>query len=252
MIALYTAFMIGLVGSLHCIGRCGPIAIALPLGTKSFTSRVSGNLLYNVGRIITYGLLGALFGTIGKGLKMVGFQQWISIALGIVMIGWVVFPFVFKKAYADFNFGGNIVNRLVMALRKLFQQHSYSNLFLIGFFNGFLPCGLVYVAVAGALNTHETFTGILYMIAFGLGTLPLMASVSLVGNVLSSSFKLKLSKILPAFILLLGIIFILRGLSLGIPFISPKEEMLTPVKEIKVEGSCCSPKTHSSTKNTNE
>ncbi|MFZ4464632.1 MAG: sulfite exporter TauE/SafE family protein [Bacteroidales bacterium] len=244
MIALYTAFTIGLVGSLHCIGMCGPIAIALPIGSKSYGNRITGTMLYNLGRILTYGILGALFGTIGKGLEMAGIQKWISILLGIIMIGWVVFPMIFKKGYSNFNFGGNLVHRLVFKLKKLFQIHSFANLFLIGFFNGFLPCGLVYVAVAGALNTHDTLTGILYMMIFGLGTLPLMASVSLVGNVMSSNIKYKLSRVLPVFIVALGIIFILRGLTLGIPYISPKEEALNPTKEVKVDGSCCSPKKH--------
>jgi hypothetical protein len=244
MLALYTAFTIGLVGSLHCVGMCGPIAIALPLGSKSIANRLTGTLLYNFGRIFTYGLLGALFGTIGKGLELAGIQKWISIALGIVMIGWVVFPMIFKKAYSNLNLGGNLVTKLVFRLKKLFLKHSFSNLFLIGFFNGLLPCGLVYVAVAGALNTHDTLTGILYMMTFGLGTLPLLTTVSVAGNLMSSNLKYKLSRILPAFIVMLGIVFILRGLTLGIPYISPKEEALNPQKEVKVEGSCCSPKKH--------
>lgn len=244
MIALYTAFTIGLIGSFHCIGMCGPIAVALPLGTSGFGSRFLGTLLYNFGRIITYGLLGALFGLLGKGFEMAGIQRWVSIIAGIFMIGWVIFPFLFQKQYKNLNLSGNIVTRLVIKLKKLFSRHSYSNLFLIGLLNGLLPCGLVYVAIAGAINTNDPVMGILFMVIFGIGTLPIMASVSIVGNVMSMGVRNKIAKIIPAFIVMLGIIFILRGLTLGIPYISPKQDALNPQKEVKVEGSCCSPKSH--------
>jgi len=242
MLALYTAFTIGLIGSFHCIGMCGPIAIALPLGSKGFGSRLVGTLLYNIGRILTYGMLGALFGLLGKGLEMAGFQRWVSILAGVFMVGWVVFPLLFQKHFKQFNLSGNIVSKLVFKLKKLFRKHSFTNLFLIGLLNGLLPCGLVYVAVAGALNTNDPTMGVLFMMIFGIGTLPMMASVALLGNFLSLAVRNKMSRIIPVFIVMLGIIFILRGLTLGIPYISPKHDALNPQKEIKVEGSCCSPK----------
>lgn len=244
MLALYTAFTIGLIGSFHCIGMCGPIAIALPLGAGGFGSRFTGTLLYNIGRILTYGVLGALFGLLGKGFEMAGIQRWVSIFAGLVMIGWVIFPWLFQKQYKNLNLSGNIVSKLVYKLKKLFGKHSYTNLFLIGLLNGLLPCGLVYVAIAGAINTNDPMMGILFMVLFGLGTIPIMASVSIAGNVMSMGVRAKIARIIPGFIVILGIIFILRGLTLGIPYISPKEEALNPQKEVKVEGSCCSPKKH--------
>jgi len=239
MFDLYTALTIGLIGSFHCIGMCGPIAVALPLGEKSFLNRATGAFLYNIGRTLTYGVLGALFGLLGKGIEMAGFQQWASIVIGIVMIMTVVFPFLFKGNINIEQLMFGYAGRLIARFRKLFGIESYSNLFFIGLLNGLLPCGLVYVAVAGALNTNDALMGVLFMLVFGLGTIPIMMGVSLAGNFVGHSFKKKMNRIIPAFIFFLGVLFILRGLSLGIPFVSPKSQMLTPDKEVKVEGSCC-------------
>lgn len=239
MIDLYTALTIGLIGSFHCIGMCGPIAVALPLGNRSVFGRVTGTLLYNSGRAVTYGLLGALFGLLGRGIEVAGFQQWASIIIGIVMIMTVVFPFLFKEKLniekLMFGFPGRLAGRLQI----LFSRNSFSNLFIIGLLNGLLPCGLVYVAVAGALNTNDVVMGVLFMLVFGIGTTPVMMSISLAGNIISQSLKNKINRIIPAFIVLLGILFILRGLSLGIPYISPKTHMLTPDKEMTMDGTCC-------------
>ncbi len=244
MLPLYTAFTIGLIGSLHCIGMCGPIAIALPLGSKGFGNRLTGTLLYNLGRIITYGILGSLFGLLGKGFEMAGIQRWVSITAGIMMISWILFPILFHRKFLNLNFGDSAVNSLISKLRKLFGKQSFINLFLIGLLNGLLPCGLVYVAIAGAINTNDPIQGVFFMMLFGIGTLPIMASVSILGNVMSLAVRNKISKIIPVFIITLGIIFIIRGLTLGIPYISPKQEALNPAKEVKIEGSCCSPKSN--------
>lgn len=240
MFDIYTGLTIGLIGSLHCIGMCGPIAVALPLGQRSLFDRTFGGLIYNLGRTLTYGVMGFLFGLLGKGIEMAGFQQWASILLGVVMILSVFFPFLFKDQFGNASFGNGISGNIVSRLRKMFGNHSKRNLLVIGLLNGLLPCGLVYVAIAGAINTNDVLSGILFMVAFGLGTIPLMLAVSLLGNMVGAVMKKKLSKIIPVFIVILGVIFILRGMSLGIPYISPKSQKLTPVKEVKVKGACCS------------
>lgn len=242
MIDLYTALTIGLIGSFHCIGMCGPIAVALPLGRRNWLGKTFAALLYNSGRSITYGLLGAIFGLLGRGIQMAGFQQWASIIIGMVMILSVVFPFLFKDSFnADKLFSG-FAGGLIRKFRAMFGKQAYHNLFIIGLLNGLLPCGLVYVAVAGAINTNDVVIGILYMIVFGLGTIPVMLTISLAGNIISQEVRRKVNKFIPTMIIVLGILFILRGLSLGIPYISPKSQMLTPDKEISVEGACCSGK----------
>ncbi len=241
MIDLYTALTIGLIGSFHCIGMCGPIAVALPVGNRSWSGKVIGVLLYNLGRAATYGVLGAAFGLLGKGIEMAGFQQWASILIGVVMILSVLFPVFFKGNLNVDQLLTGYAARLIAKFRVLFGRSSYKNLLVIGLLNGLLPCGLVYVAVAGAINTNDVLNGILFMVIFGLGTIPVMMSVTLLGNIISQPLRKKMNKVIPVFIVVLGILFILRGLSLGIPFVSPKSQMLTPEKEVKVKGSCCSP-----------
>jgi uncharacterized protein len=236
---LFTALTIGIIGSIHCIGMCGPIAVALPFGNRHLGGKATGALLYNTGRTLTYGLLGAFFGLLGKGVQLAGFQQWVSIIIGIIMVVSVIFPLLFRERISPGNILFRYSGRLINNLRVLFGRKSYSNLFMIGLLNGLLPCGLVYVAVAGAINTGDVLPAILFMIVFGAATTPVMMGVSLAGNMAGTRIRLKLNKILPAFIIILGLIFILRGLSLGIPYVSPKAEKLTPVKEITVKGACC-------------
>jgi len=222
------ALMTGLIGSLHCIGMCGPIAIALPLGKKSWGNRAFGSLVYNTGRIITYGLLGAVFGLLGQGIEMAGLQKWASILIGVIMVLSVLFPALFrgKIKFEEFFFG--YAGKLIGRFRKLFSISSIPSLFLIGLLNGLLPCGLVYVAIAGAINTNNILLGILYMIIFGAGTIPIMMAIPLAGNLLGTGIRKKFSGVLTAFIVILGILFILRGLSLGIPYVSPPVKMLKP------------------------
>lgn len=236
---LYTALTIGIIGSIHCIGMCGPIAVALPIGSRRFGGKATGALLYNTGRTLTYGILGAFFGLLGKGVQMAGFQQWVSVIIGVIMIVSVLFPMLFRERLSPGNIFFRYAGRLISSLRVLFGKKSFSNLFLIGLLNGLLPCGLVYVAVAGAINTGEVLPAILFMMVFGAATTPVMMGVSLAGNLAGTQLRLRLNRILPAFIIILGLIFILRGLSLGIPYISPKAEKLTPVKEVTVKGACC-------------
>lgn len=224
----FVALLTGLVTSIHCIGMCGPIAIALPLGNKSWFERFSGALTYNIGRTITYGLLGAVFGLLGQGIEMAGFQQWASIIIGVAMIISVVFPALFKDKRKIEAFFFGYAGKLIGKFRKLFAISSLPSLFTIGLLNGLLPCGPVYVAIAGALNTGGMTSGIIYMIIFGLGTIPVMLAIPLLGHLIGVKIRKKFSWVLSAFIVLLGILFILRGLSLGIMYISPKEKMLKP------------------------
>ncbi len=228
----YTALMIGLIGSLHCIGMCGPIAITLPLGHKSRWRRTFGILTYNAGRIFTYGILGALFGLLGQGIEMVGLQQWASILIGVIMILSVIFPALFrgKIKFERFLFG--FTGKQISIFRKLFAISTLQSLFLIGLLNGLLPCGLVYVAVAGALDTNNIFNGIVFMLIFGFGTLPVMLTIPLIGNIIGTGIRKRFKYLLLTIVVILGVLFILRGLALGIPYLSPQQNMLKPHKKI--------------------
>ena len=236
---LWTAFIVGLVGSAHCAGMCGPIALALPLKSDNWFTRVSGGLVYNAGRIITYMMLGAIFGLLGKGLHMAGFQLWASIIIGVVMIVMVVIPLIFNKLPSLNNVFEGYSSRLLGGFRSMFRNGGTLSLFGIGLLNGILPCGLVYVAVAGAINAGDVVSAMLYMALFGAGTIPVMLAVSLAGTMISLKLRIFVNKLAPYVIVLLGILFILRGLSLGIPYISPKAEALTPA--VEKAHKCCHP-----------
>jgi hypothetical protein len=237
---LWTAFLVGIVGSAHCAGMCGPIALALPLKNENWFTRTFSGLIYNTGRVITYIILGAVFGLLGKSLHMAGFQQWSSIVIGILMIAFVIVPLIFSKLPSVNNMFSGYSHRLLGAFRGLFNKGSYGSLFGIGLLNGILPCGLVYVAIAGALNTGSVTAGMLYMALFGAGTIPVMLGISLAGTMMSLKLRVFINKLSPYVIVLIGVLILLRGLSLGIPYVSPKSGALTPEKEKAHQ--CCHPK----------
>lgn len=235
---LITPLTIGIVGSLHCMGMCGPIVVALPLKNQNLFTKILGAILYNSGRVATYGVLGLLFGLLGRGIHMAGFQQWTSIILGIVMIVSVLFPFVFREKITVGNLLAGMAARLISRLKKLFASRSYRSLLLIGLLNGLLPCGLVYVAIAGAISSGSVVSGSLFMVLFGLGTIPLLLLAALASDAIGQRIRTKMQRAVPYFVFFLGVLFILRGMSLGIPFISPTAEKLAP-KEVVEKGSCC-------------
>ena len=235
MTILYTALILGIAGSLHCVGMCGPIALSLPLRGGTILQKIWGGTLWSFGRILTYSIMGGLFGLVGSGFKMLGYQQVISIIIGGMMILSVFLPALFK----NFTSGSitALFNPIRRGMQQLFKERNNRALLLIGIFNGLLPCGLVYMAVAGAIATADFVYAVLYMALFGLGTLPLLLVVSLLGNVISLSLRKTISKVVPVVIVGLGIIFILRGLSLGIPFLSPPAEKLSPKTHMSVQNS---------------
>ena len=213
---LWTAFMLGLVGSLHCVGMCGAIALALPHYGRGWSAFIAGRLAYNFGRILTYSILGIIFGLIGKTLALAGIQQWLSIGAGIaILLGLLVStryttpPIVRSVAWLKLNLG------------QLLRQRSPHALLMLGLLNGLLPCGLVYAACAGAVATGDLVTGVEYMALFGLGTLPLMMGVSLSGRALFGSLRFLLQKLIPISLVIVAFLLILRGMALGIPYVSP-------------------------------
>ena len=214
---IWTAFILGLVGSLHCAGMCGPLALALP-GAAASTARFAlGRVAYNLGRIVTYCALGTVFGLFGKTLLLAGVQRWVSISLGVVLI---IGLFTSRKL-ALWKPVTMLVNQLKARMSGLLRQRSLMSVGALGLLNGLLPCGLVYVSAAGATATGNILNGALYMAAFGAGTLPMMLAIGLGGKLVPLSFRLKLRGAIPVSVFLLGALLILRGMSLGIPYVSP-------------------------------
>jgi sulfite exporter TauE/SafE len=219
---LLAALSLGIMGSFHCVGMCGPIALALPLGNESRAKQVFGSLIYNAGRIATYGIFGLVFGLVGKGFVLGGYQQALSIALGLLILLGLLVPSVAAKTSLLTNLISPFITKIKSSLSKLFKQKSYSALFSIGVLNGFLPCGLVYLAVAGSIATGDALQGSAFMMAFGAGTLPAMLFVSLAAKFISIQWRNNMRKAVPVFVGLMACILILRGLNLGIPYLSPE------------------------------
>lgn len=233
---LWTAFLIGLAGSLHCIGMCGPIAISLPTGENPLPAYVTGRVLYNVGRILTYSLMGLACGFVGRTILMAGYQQWLSIALGVVILLAVFLPSKYAVKLTGAGWHSRQVGRLKKIWRHFFSKSTIGSLFVVGILNGFLPCGLVYVALAGSLATGAALKGAAYMAVFGFGTFPVMLAMSLFGTMIGMGLRKNLRRLLSVGGVILACLFILRGLSLGIPLISPKMEQNA---QGQTEVKCC-------------
>ncbi len=218
---LFPAFLLGLISSFHCVGMCGPLAMALPVQHFSAAQKSVSIFLYHAGRIVTYTFLGVFFGILGRHIFIAGFQQWGSIILGSIVLIIVLFQKVVKTSYTP-PFVQSYTDALHRIIRYLWGKHSTLSSFLLGMTNGLLPCGMVYFALAGALSSTTIVGSLLFMILFGAGTLPLMFSVHFAGTTyLSLSFRNKTRKLVPFFIASMGVLLILRGLNLGIPYISP-------------------------------
>ena len=194
--------------------------------------------------------MGAVFGLLGQGIQFIGFQQKVSVIMGALMIISVLFPALFKNQYNMEKSWFSLVGKLKKSIGKMFSIRTYSSLFFIGMLNGLLPCGLVYMAIAGAIGTGGVAEGSLYMILFGLGTIPMLLAITLAGNFLSLAVRNKINKLIPVLVVVVGILFILRGLSLGIPYLSPPKQKIEQKFEKSLEqnvaelpreskGDCC-------------
>lgn len=213
-----TAFITGLVSSLHCAGMCGPIAFALPKHINSISHLWFTRLMYNAGRIFSYALLGAIIGTFGFQLKLAGFQQSVSIFAGITILTITILKLFLPKIAnkMELNFWG------YKWFGKLFRSKNNASFFLIGAFNGLLPCGFVYVALIASLAMQSALQGALFMTLFGLGTFPMMFAISMLGQIVNLKVRQQVNRFVPAFAIIFACFFILRGLNLGIPFLSPQ------------------------------
>lgn len=219
---LWTAFIVGLVGSLHCVGMCGPIALALPKGGPSQLRFLSGRVLYNTGRVLTYTLMGFVWGLLGQGISLAGYQQGLSLALGVSLLLALLVSVNLESRFIAIPLIDRLMLRLRKALGKLLGQPRQGAMLAIGVLNGFLPCGFVYIGLAGAISMGNAWGGAAYMALFGLGTYPLMLATSLIGGLVGPAFRQHLRPLMTSVALIFALLFILRGLNLGIPYVSPK------------------------------
>ncbi|WP_265132610.1 sulfite exporter TauE/SafE family protein [Chryseobacterium oranimense] len=228
---ILSAIALGFASGFHCIGMCGPIALSMGLTKKQATNFYLQNLTYQFGRIVTYSLLGAILGIVGEGFEMAGFQQYLTIIAGILLIIMALFSFDGKDFASKIPFLSKFLFSVKSNLGKLLQKADYRSRFTTGLLNGFLPCGMVYMALTASLAAGGIWQGASYMALFGLGTLPFMFAVVLAGNLMNQAFRIKILKAVPVIMIILGGLFILRGLELGIPYISPRAEAMTISKD---------------------
>lgn len=222
---MWIAFILGLVSSLHCVGMCGPLAMmvpgAKPAAGKHSLRSIGLPLLYNLGRASTYALFGLFFGLLGRGFAWFGWQQKISIVLGVIILISVLTPRLTKLANPVSQLIQQLMTRVRTGMSKLLFHGQPGSVFAFGLLNGLLPCSMVYMALAGALATGEAVKGAGFMFVFGLGTLPAMWSVSIFSGLIRQELRVKARKLYPAVMAVIGILLILRGLNLDIPYISP-------------------------------
>lgn len=220
--AMIAGFTLGAAGSLHCVGMCGPLSLALPTYHLSKTKKFISLLVYQFGRIITYSMIGLVFGLVGRRIYISGYQQWFSIGMGILVLMLVLVYFIQKKTIRL-----SFLNRFYhsvqgMIIRLLRSSTGFSGFLLMGIANGLLPCGMVYIALAATLSLPQISQSVAFMALFGAGTLPAMMLVGYAGQLIKPGLRRSLQKAVPMFIALMGAVLILRGLNLGIPFISPE------------------------------
>lgn len=221
MMFLLSAILLGLAGSFHCIGMCGPIAMALPLDRRSTGSQILGLFAYNFGRIITYTLLGFLFGFIGFSLQVYRVFQVLSIVFGIILI-----VLAWRKAWIRY-FEWRKAPVYAWTMKKmgiLLQQKGPQALFLLGMLNGILPCGMIFLALGSSLLAPNIWGSAAAMLFFGLGTLPGMFATGFFAHRMGDGFRIRIRAAYPYLMSLIGVLVLFRGADLGIPYLSPKIE----------------------------
>jgi sulfite exporter TauE/SafE len=224
------------MGSMHCVGMCGPIAMAVPLNNHSKVYRLLGSLNYLFGKALTYAFLGIFSGVFAKMLNMAGVQRYISLFTGFLILLILVIQKFGNGNLGSERFNYQWVGFLKKQFKNMLHRKSLLSAFLIGLINGVLPCGLVYIALAGAVGAGGWWQSMLYMFLFGISTIPLMLMLMIFKSKMSVSYKNLFQKAVPTFTLVIAMLLIIRGLNLGIPYFSPK---VNTVKE-KTIIECCS------------
>jgi hypothetical protein len=230
------ALTLGFLGSFHCVGMCGPIALTIPVKRTSQLSIFTGSLIYNAGRVTTYATMGTLFGLLGQGFVMAGWQSFLSLTLGSLIL---ILLFVPKIKIINKSNGilMMLLGKIKSNISQLFGQNTKEALFFIGVLNGLLPCGLVYLGIAGSIATGNAFSGALFMVGFGLGTIPAMMTLTVIRDFISIKFRENIRKAVPVFVGIMALLLILRGLNLGIPYVSP-EAKVSPKTGVIVQQVC--------------
>ncbi len=217
------AIILGLTGSFHCLGMCGPLLLATPFKKQDEKSLlVWYPVLYHIGRILSYAILGVLLGMVGGSFKLVGLQQYFTIGIALIMLMYVLDTYIFKTRVI-FKFLHLPSFKMNPWIKRAFTIKNFAlSRFTLGILNGFLPCGLVFMAMGGALVQKNWMFSLLFMVLFGIGTTPLLLALIFSKNFIAQKYMPTIHKLIPYVSLLIAVLFLLRGLNLGIPYLSPK------------------------------
>jgi sulfite exporter TauE/SafE len=202
---MISAFIIGLAGSLHCVGMCGPLMISLNSNgsRKSFAS-------YHTGRLLVYSGLGLAFGIVGQGLALLEVQRVLAIIMGVFII--ILYAVPSTRIWIEKQYYESIV---FASIRKKMNSYfsSGSKWFVAGVLNGLIPCGLIYLALAGSLLLAKPLLGMGFMFLFGLGTLPALILISFFEALIPEGRKRKFSSVYSVVAIVAGGILVFRGLA---------------------------------------
>jgi sulfite exporter TauE/SafE len=205
----------GLLGSSHCVGMCGPFALMIGLGNRSWASGFARQLAYSLGRVFTYSCAGAVVGYSGLSIAGRGdtfgyLQSILCLLAGVLLI---------VQGLASLNLLPRLSSRLTAgpacgALRNfggLLRSRRLTHVFLAGLFTGFLPCGLVYAYLALAASSADMLHGGTTMAVFGAGTIPAMVLAGAGGQMLGLAARRRILQIAACCVILTGILTIDRG-----------------------------------------
>ena len=212
---LVAGLAFGAFGSVHCVGMCGPLALSLPGKHQPRWQFWAERGLYNLGRAVTYSLLGVLVGAAGQVVSLAGAQQGLSVGIGVIMILAATVPWVSRQVQRIEQTPSAFLGRVMKPIGTLYRTGGPTAMLIVGLLNGLLPCGFVYAALATAVTTGSVAQSTVFMAGFGLGTGPAMLGVSLLGRVASTQLRTRLQRLVPIGLALVGLLLILRGLGLG-------------------------------------
>lgn len=215
---LWMALTLGFFGSLHCIGMCGPLAIAFcDRPSQSVATKLFYSITYNLGRTLTYSLLGVVFGLIGSMLILASLQKVISIVLGVLFVLSFLMTIDIDNTLNRIGWVNRIYQKVQYTMSNLLNRSKRYPPFLLGVVNGVLPCGLVYLAIAGAMSRGGMFSGALFMMCFGLGTIPAMLGLTMSMQLVSAKRLMGIRRVIPYVTLVFGIFLIYRGIVVDMP-----------------------------------
>jgi uncharacterized protein len=221
------ALSMGLISSLHCIGMCGPIALALPLARGNRWQQLGGLLLYNAGRAATYALLGMLAAGLGMSMAWFGFLRYLSIAAGVIMLAYVCWPSRLNTFLHPPRFWQNGVNAVKKGMGRALKKNSLAGAAMLGTLNGLIPCGLVYLALISSMATGDVAHGGMFMLLYGIGTFPAMLAVGFAKQWFTPALRTKARKLAPVMLAVAGLWLVVRGATVQAPSASRKPAHIT-------------------------